>query len=207
MILLLRSNKMIHISNHIVDILNIKDTQMAFYELMQLLFMILFMGHFCGCAFHYLSHLEAKYGFEHTWVDQQRLTNSSWFDQYITAFYWSVITMITVGYGDVVPVNRLEKMFVIVECIVACGVFAYSVNAIGSIVTSLTKSRSEFKVIFCFSGVCRHLVHWPKPARRRSAFSRFLLLIFCSLRYRLPAVKQVPDVLSEGIHEEARDFL
>lgn len=54
--------------------------------------------------------------------------------------------MITVGYGDIVPINTIERIFVVVQCIVACGVFAYSVNAIGSIVSSLTKNKTEFKV-------------------------------------------------------------
>lgn len=58
--------------------------------------------------------------------------------------------MITIGYGDVVPVNKVERLFVIIDCIIACGVFAYSINAIGSIVSSITKSRSEFKVNFNF---------------------------------------------------------
>lgn len=46
--------------------------------------------------------------------------------------------MITLGYGDIVPVNSSERGFVIVITMISCGVFAYSVNYIGSIVQSLS---------------------------------------------------------------------
>lgn len=80
MILLLRSNKMVHISNHIFDILNLRESSMAMYELFQLIFMILFMGHFFGCAFHYLSHVESYIGYENTWTDMKQLSNSGWLE-------------------------------------------------------------------------------------------------------------------------------
>ncbi len=41
--------------------------------------------------------------------------------------------MITVGYGDIVPKSSYEKIYVIVITVISCGVFAYTVNTIGSI--------------------------------------------------------------------------
>jgi hypothetical protein len=42
--------------------------------------------------------------------------------------------MNTVGYGDIVPVNNIERVFVIAVTLVSCGVFAFSVNSIGNII-------------------------------------------------------------------------
>jgi hypothetical protein len=47
--------------------------------------------------------------------------------------------MITVGYGDTVPVNSNEKIYVILVTLIACGIFAFAVNTIGSIFTELAK--------------------------------------------------------------------
>jgi len=41
--------------------------------------------------------------------------------------------MITVGYGDIFPHTVAEKLVSIVNMMIACGQFAYSVNSIGNI--------------------------------------------------------------------------
>lgn len=41
--------------------------------------------------------------------------------------------MITVGFGDIAPVNIYEKLFAIFMTLISCGVFAYAVNKIGGI--------------------------------------------------------------------------
>ena len=45
--------------------------------------------------------------------------------------------MITVGYGDVVAITKYEKIYVICVTFLACGVFAYAVNQIGSIISRI----------------------------------------------------------------------
>lgn len=42
--------------------------------------------------------------------------------------------MITVGYGDIAPVSINEKLFAILMTVIACGMFAYAVNTVGSII-------------------------------------------------------------------------
>lgn len=39
--------------------------------------------------------------------------------------------MITVGYGDILPVNDLEMSICIFAMLISCGMFAYSVNTVG----------------------------------------------------------------------------
>ena len=41
--------------------------------------------------------------------------------------------MVTIGYGDIVPVTLLEKLYIILFTFVGCGVFGYAINTIGSI--------------------------------------------------------------------------
>lgn len=47
--------------------------------------------------------------------------------------------MVTVGYGDVTPVNNVEKLLSICTILIACGVFGYSLNIIGAIISDLYK--------------------------------------------------------------------
>lgn len=44
------------------------------------------------------------------------------------------VTMITVGYGEIVPVSNIETIIAILSMLIACGVFAYTINAIRMII-------------------------------------------------------------------------
>ena len=58
---------------------------------------------------------------------------------YITSLYWAVITMLTVGYGDITPQTDKEKIFAIGTIILSCGVFAYALSKISNIVDEINR--------------------------------------------------------------------
>ncbi|EAR93584.2 cation channel family protein (macronuclear) [Tetrahymena thermophila SB210] len=58
---------------------------------------------------------------------------STWTSQYIASFYFMTVTMITVGFGDILPKNDLEMVLSISTMIFASGVFGYCLNQVGAI--------------------------------------------------------------------------
>lgn len=40
------------------------------------------------------------------WIKDNNLVDESVWTQYNNAFYWSTMTMVTVGYGDITPKNN-----------------------------------------------------------------------------------------------------
>ena len=64
-----------------------------------------------------------------------------WYTQYLYAFYFAIVTMCTVGYGDVVPVTPREKILVIIIIFISCGTFGYSLNCINGIIDDFNKQN------------------------------------------------------------------
>ena len=46
---------------------------------------------------------------------------------WVRAFYFSNVTMITVGYGDVLPVTNLEMLFCVFNMMISCAVFGKNI--------------------------------------------------------------------------------
>ncbi len=51
-------------------------------------------------------------------------------DKYGVSLYWSLTTVITVGYGDITPKNSLETIVAMFTMLFAGMVFAFNVGAI-----------------------------------------------------------------------------
>ncbi|KAL4445703.1 hypothetical protein ABPG74_006254 [Tetrahymena malaccensis] len=122
------------------------------FDILKLLVTILIIAHICGCGFHYVSQMSLKSHFDQifkdgnsNWIDFQGLKYSDWKTRYVYSLYFSVITMATVGYGDVFPVNLNERVYVIAMTLVSCGAFAYSINYIGQIFTQIQQESQSFQ--------------------------------------------------------------
>ena len=54
-----------------------------------------------------------------------------------------MVTMGTIGYGDIVPISSQEKILAIILIFISCGVYGYSLNQIGVVLNDLKKLNME----------------------------------------------------------------
>ncbi|KAL4497239.1 hypothetical protein ABPG72_019559 [Tetrahymena utriculariae] len=138
------------------DFFRIQNKYPAGYEMLKIAAFILFMSHMWGCLFHLVGQTEDGNSYQATstggkqyqdknWLQDQGLQDADWYTKYIFSVYFSIITMVTVGFGDIHPVNIYEKIFVIGMTIISCGIFAYCVNSISSIFSQLSQKNIIFK--------------------------------------------------------------
>jgi hypothetical protein len=71
-----------------------------------------------------------------TWIYQSQLEDSSEWDLYISAFYFTVTTLVTVGYGDIAAYSNEEKLFSIALMLLGVVSFSLTTGTIASIISS-----------------------------------------------------------------------
>lgn len=109
-----------------------------FIEFIKIIFKILIISHWLSCIWFMIGDID-----EYSWLDIDNIRNRSFYDRYVAALYFVLITMITVGFGDFVPVNSNERIFVIVLQLFSGIIFSYIMGSIGALLQSIDNNPGE----------------------------------------------------------------
>ncbi len=117
------------------EMVSFDDFYDGLIALAKLTLKIFYVAHLFSCLWNFAGLYEKSFG-NPNWKDISQLQDPrklSWQREYLYAFYWSITTIITVGYGDISPKNDTEVFVSCVAMLVGCGFFAYGINSLGFI--------------------------------------------------------------------------
>ena len=127
-------------------------------DLIMLFFLIFLITHLIACAWSFIFGPNFEFNKNNlTWIKENQIESREWYITYLYAYYWAIITVMTVGYGDVIPKNDIERLFVLLTTLFACMLFAYSINTIGVIVQDINKDNTKFKFFFVIYAILSFL--------------------------------------------------
>ena len=108
------------------------------HQIIVVLYWLIFVMNFCAA----LLRSAANFNFSETdnWVSGDVGYYSPLTSQYIAAIYWSVVTVTTVGYGDITQSSEFELGWVLVIVIVGVGVFVTFLGELSTLFSELTSS-------------------------------------------------------------------
>ncbi|KAL4505470.1 hypothetical protein ABPG72_002532 [Tetrahymena utriculariae] len=121
--------------------LQISQTAQNWLKLVKLEFIVLLLVHLACCIFLRIGQSEMENQIQ-SWISKFQDQNYSTFEYYLLSLYYIIITMTTIGYGDITPVTLYERMFIALVALIATNICAYSFSQINEIV-KYEKSKNE----------------------------------------------------------------
>lgn len=102
----------------------------VYLRVMPLMMQVMFMAHVMGCLFHYVGAMGLETERGESWLVTQGIEHDSMTVRYVASLYWTVATMLGVGYGDVHAVTEAEQILSIIVQLVGSCMFGFVVGSI-----------------------------------------------------------------------------
>ena len=112
-------------------------------RLLGVLIIFFFICHFFACMWFYIAKYE---DFQpDCWVVVYGVRDEGVGSLYLICFYW-VMTLTTVGYGEIIPHNNSERAVATIFMIVGVGFCTYAIGTITSILANTDSRKKKLKV-------------------------------------------------------------
>ena len=116
-------------------------------DLVILFFVIILITHLTACGWYYVGTASVNGYDGNNWLKAQNLLDKESYIQYMSSFYWSIVTVMTVGYGDIIPQNNIERFFCLCIILFSCMILPYSINSIGLIIQDIQRDKKKFEYL------------------------------------------------------------
>jgi len=161
-----------------------------------------FVAHWTACIWYLVSAMDSLDRHD-TWVKYRKVwvdDGAEVADAYVSALYWSVTTMITIGYGDIFAISYNEKICAIGAMMVSCGVFAYILGNISNVVNKKNELEAvhRTRVISLNS----YMKQKDLPQELRFRVRRYLDYIWEHQERNKMEEDEILELLSEPLREE-----
>jgi hypothetical protein len=91
--------------------------------------------HFVACLWWGLCSVLTDY----SWFDEMGIADSPAGFQYVVTLYWTVATITSVGYGDIVPINTRERILNIIVVLFGASIFGFMIANVTSVMDGFNK--------------------------------------------------------------------
>lgn len=97
--------------------------------------MVLIASHYVACGWILLARLSEDEAYQ-TWLYKAGVVNRNELDIYLSALYWEMATLTTVGYGDITAHTEREIQLSIIWMLFGVAFYSYVISTLTSSLVS-----------------------------------------------------------------------
>ncbi|CDW89496.1 cation channel family protein [Stylonychia lemnae] len=114
----------------------------GFERLLFLMLIFIVLCHIFACLWIFVGLFDDT---KNNWIYQKEYQDYKNFQLYITSFYFTVTTIVTVGYGDITAQNTGERIICILLMIIGVIAFSFATGSLSSIISNYDSSQAKLK--------------------------------------------------------------
>jgi hypothetical protein len=144
-ILILRVFRLLRVVRLIVIFQRWQDlswTNSGYLRIIKFFTTIMLIIHWIACAWFLVPFVDNFP--ENSWVVLSGIKDADPITQYVRSLYWAIVTMTTVGYGDITPHRNIEYVFTMVVMLIGASTYAFIIGNIASLISNLDSARAGF---------------------------------------------------------------
>lgn len=130
---------------------------------------IMIVSHWNACGFYLISTLSEGVA-SNTWAVSAGIAwgeEATPVEAYTSSLYWAMMTLTTIGYGDIVATNLYERIYVIMTMMISALIFAYVVGTMCHLVEGLNSQTLYFQSMIDDINDYMEMTQLPSQLRRR----------------------------------------
>jgi hypothetical protein len=113
------------------------------FKICRLIIIAITLTYFVGCFWFLFCNRISKSQHKDNFIDYYDLDDKSLYERLVLSSYYAISTLTTVGYGDYIPRNNLERLFSIFIMLLGVAMFSYVMGNFTNLIASKEMNQNS----------------------------------------------------------------
>lgn len=112
----------------------------ASQRLIEFLIYFIIASHFISCLWIYFGNLNPS----NNWIIKAGMIDDVFINKYLISLYFHWTTIFTIGYGDILSTNAIERIYNCFLLFIGIAIYSYTISSLGSMLTNTDNLTTKY---------------------------------------------------------------